>query len=297
MEIKKIPTIEEFDLPIADDEVKPLKELVDENDNKLDRFNLGFKQFDEIMNGGFKHGDLVIVSGISGEGKTTYAQTLTYNLCLNGLSILWFSYECSVNHLNRKFEEMGIADFYHVYHPKKNTTGKLAWIKSKIREGWIKYGTNIVFIDHLDFLTPSTVRTSDNEAIALKKIVTELKALAIELDVVIVTMAHLKKISDGREPEMQDIGYSAGIFQLADYVFLVMREKNEEVKSKLKWKKQEQTGDLYTNNSIIKLVKNRETGTLKYIKTQYANGRYQLIDKQHEFTGYNQDVKGTKTGE
>jgi len=175
---------------------------------------------------------------------------------------------------------MGIKDFYHVFSPAKNTTGKLDWIKAKIREGWVKYATKVVFIDHLDFLTPSSVRNSDNETIALKKIATELKSLAIELDVIIVAMAHLKKLPDNKEPDMQDIGYSAGIFQLADYVLIVMREKINGARA---FGSSSDVNEIYSNNSIIKIVKNRETGQLKFIKCVYKDEKFiQLTDKYED---------------
>jgi replicative DNA helicase len=273
MELEQIPSLNDFNFINCDDEVVHIKDAVDKKD-KNEKFSSGFSVFDESMQGGFKFGDLAIISGISGQGKTTLAQTLTYNLCKQGLPCIWFSYECSVEHLNSKFEEMGISDFYYAYTPKKNTTGKLDWIKAKIKEGYVKHATKFVFIDHLDFLIPTNLKTSDNQSIVLKNIATELKSLAIELKIVIVAMAHIRKIENNREPEMQDIGYSAGVFQLSDYVIMVYREKNPQYKSF----SGENSGDTFTNNTIIKYVKNRATGQLKFIKCQYANGKFIEID-------------------
>jgi len=279
MELNKVPNIAEFNTDIiCNDEVIPLKDAIDKKKLNCDRFSCGYKRFDDAMKKGFKGGDLVIISGVSGQGKTTVAQSLTYNFCKNNIPCLWFSYEVSLEHLHSKFTEMGINDFYQVFVPKQNTSGKLEWIKSKIRESKRKADTQVIFIDHIDFLTPSSVTNSDNQAIALKKITTELKTLAIELDVVIVTMAHLKKLEGDREPEMQDIGYSAGIFQLPDYVILIHREKNKSYKGF----ESENQGSTYTNNSIIKYVKNRETGELPYIKCQLINQRFIEIDDNQE---------------
>ena len=268
------PQIKEHELEemsfIEEDKVLPLKEIVSQNKKQYDRFSTGFKDFDNAMNGGLKNGDLVIISGISGEGKTSYAQTMTYHLCKNAIPCLWFSYEVSLEHLDNKFKTMGISDFYEVYTPQKNTTGQLDWIKYKIKESWAKWGTKVVFIDHIDFLTPADIKSSDNEAIAYKKIATQLKSLAIELDMIIVCMAHLKKLPEDKEPGMQDIGYSAGIFHLADYVLMIWREK---IKDKKLYSK-EPTGYIATNRTIIKIVKNRETGILKFITCQYINNKF-----------------------
>lgn len=281
MKIKDLK-MEDFNF-IQDDPVILLKDAIDLKKQNCERYKTGFNIFDKAMNGGFKDGDLAIISGVSGEGKTSIAQTLTYNFCKNALSCLWFSYEVSLEHLDTKFKRMGIENFYNIYTPKKNTTGKLAWLKSKIKEGWIKYATKIVFVDHIDFLTPSDVRTSDNETIALKKIATELKSIAIELGITIICMAHLKKLPDGKEPDMQDIGYSAGVFQLADYVFIIMREK---IKQKSKYGIEKIGEDVYTNNSILKCVKNRETGINKILKLQYQNEKFTEIINTEPLGGY-----------
>lgn len=261
MKTENIPDLEQIEYdPKAEDAVVRLPEIVSDFDTSDTYTPCGYKKFDEAMDGGFRGGDLVIISGISGHGKTSLAQTLTYNLCKREIPTLWFSYEVSVAHLHRKFERMGISEFYHVYTPKKNTTGKLDWIKSKIREGIVRYNTQVVFIDHIDFLKSTKTKSQDNEAIALKNIAIEIKDLAVELDVTIVMMAHVKKLPNDSEPNMQDIGYSAGIFQLADYVMMVWRKKDKFNKSQV-----------YGKDSCIKIVKNRMTGHMPYLNVTMEN--------------------------
>jgi replicative DNA helicase len=239
-----------------------------------EKYSLGFKVFDDALANGVKDGDLVVISGRSGEGKTTFAQTLTYNFCRRGVPCLWFSYEVSLKELDRKFREMGILDFYEVAVPEKNSSGKIEWLKEKIKESWAKFNTKIIFIDHIDFLIPNTSRTSDNEQSSLKRITTELKQLAIDLGIVIITMAHIRKIEEGKEPGLHDIGYSAGVFQLADLVFMVFREKI----SSAGLENRGVSGDIFTNYTFVKILKNRETGVLKFLKLQYANGKFFEID-------------------
>jgi len=275
MEIKDIPQFNDFiGLQTGDDKIQLISDLIDKNKPAGDKFGCGFDLFNKAMDGGFKEGDLVVISGISGQGKTSLAQTMTYHLCKNAVPCLWFSYEVSLEHLNNKFLKMGIEDFYQAYAPKKNTTGKLEWIKDKIKEGWIKFATKVIFIDHIDFLTPTDIKDRDNETIALKKIAIELKSLAIELNVVIVVMAHLKKLPEGKEPDMQDIGYSAGIFQLADYVLIIYREKEKKGRFDI--------DDTYTNNSKIKIAKNRQTGQLKFLQVNYVNEKFIETTKKYE---------------
>ncbi len=258
---------------IQDDAIVHLRDI-SKHKKAIERYSTGFTVFNDAMEGGFKNGDLVIVSGISGHGKTSFAENLTYHLCKNAIPCLWFSYEVSIELLDKKFTEMGIEDFYSVYAPKKNTSGSLDWIEHKIKEGWLKQATKAVFIDDIDCLSPLNIRQGDNETIMLRKIAIQLKELAIKLDIIIFCMAQPKKLPEGKEPDMQDIANSAGIFQKADYVFMVYREK-EKQKS---WEKRDSSGDVFTNNSIIKIVKNRETGQNKFIKCQYVNRKFLPIE-------------------
>lgn len=224
-------------------------------------YELGYKVFDQALLGGVRDGDLVIISGISGHGKTSFAQSLTYNFAKQSIPCLWFSYEVNLSHLQRKFDNMvgdpEVVKTLPIFAPERTTTGRVDWIAEKIRQGVRDFNIKAVFIDHLDFLMPSTIKTSENESLYLRRIVMELKSLAILTNTVIFLMAHVKKVTD--EPQMSDIANSAAIFQNADAVFMVYRIPTST--SKLI----QYSGDLFTNQTKIKLVKNRVTGQSKFI--------------------------------
>jgi len=277
MDIDKLDNSTLDKMLFAEDEVVLLREMTFKASG--DRFSTGFQSFDEALDGGVKDGDLIIISGKSGEGKTTFAQTMTYHFCKKGIPCLWFSYEVSLKEVDKKFRLMGMESFYEVAVPEKNTSGKIEWLTEKIKESWAKYATKIVFIDHIDFLVPKDCRTSDNEQATLKRIATELKQLAIDLEIVIITMAHVKKIDQNKEPELYDIGYSAGIFQLADLVFMISREK---IDNHRKFGQEENEGITYTNNTIVKIVKNRMTGILKFLKLIYGNYKFNELSPRTE---------------
>jgi len=261
----------------TEEEVLPIKDLVNEEDLKADAYSTGFKEIDFALKGGFRGGDLVIISGLSGHGKTLTAMSMTFYLCQQSIPCLWFSYEVSLLRLHEKFKQMDIGNEYALtLAPKKNTSGQIEWIKKKIEETDFRYGLKVVFIDHIDFLVPRNVKTSDNQAVVLKQITTELKELAIEMNIIIVLMAHLKKLPRGvEEAEMNDIGSSAGIFQLADYVFLINRLRKEDDDSF-----DTNNVDIYSNESKIKLVKNRLTGRNISIIAEFIN--YKLRQKEYD---------------
>lgn len=236
-------------------------------------FATGFAMFDAALNGGFKSGDLVIVTGMSGHGKTTLGQTFTYNLVDQDASSLWFSYEVSADVLDDRFKKMGIKKredgSYGVFAPKIVNSGEMVWIEAKIKEAIKNHGVQIVFIDLIDFLNPRQRKSSDTETLVLKRIATELKSLTRELGIVTFLMAHVRKQKDfGKAIELQDIAHSSGIAQLSDYVFVVERlesttEKPEKVYVSASGESAKVRKSLnYGPISSIRMLKNRYTGIL-----------------------------------
>lgn len=186
-------------------------------------YSIGYSVFDDVFKGGVREGDLIIGTGLSGAGKTTLFQCICANMSDKGLSCLWFSYEVIIDNLYAKFKEMGCSEKdFLAYTPKQMTSGNVEWIHKKIIEGAEKYKTKFIFIDHIDFLSPKKMRSSDQLRIVLKEICTELKQIAIGQKVVIFLIAHTKKVQ-GRSVELQDISDGAGVYQLADAVFCVDR--------------------------------------------------------------------------
>lgn len=241
-----------------------------ENDGKWsEAYPTQFLTFNDLMKvegqeqGGVRDGDLAVITGISGSGKTTLAQNFTKHFVNEGLPCSWFSYEVIIDNLYAKFKDIEISDFNLINAPKKNISGEIKWIKEKIKESQEKYYTKMIFIDHIDYLVPTDIASSDQRRIILKNIAKELKEIAVELKVIIFLMAHVKKVQ-GREVEMQDIAESSGIYQLSDFVFSIGRyydTKNingRDVK-------------VAANEGIVKLLKNRLNGQLGNISFKMEN--------------------------
>lgn len=265
------------------DTIKPIKEIAELNklQCKGDRFSLGFGKFNEAMKGGVKSGDLHLIVGETGHGKTSLGQTFTYYLCKQGIPCLWFSYETDLEELNEKFINMGIGEDYIAYAPIKNVSGDMLWIIDRIRESVKKYSCKAIFIDHIGRLTPRGIKQQDNETLALTKISQELKSLARELDVIIFAFWHINKIRDNKIPDINDIYYSAGIAQESDGVYIIWRLKNKTTKSSLIGN-QEEAEEVYSDESRIKIAKARPSGKTPIIKVKYQNDKFVEIDEYNQ---------------
>lgn len=239
---------------LSDDAVVQIKEATLRGGEYTQPYPIGYDILDNAIKGGVREGDLIIGTGLSGSGKTTFFQNISVNLSNMGHKSIFFSYELLIDNFYAKIKEMGCdSENLKLYTPKQMTSGNLEWIQAKIKEGLEKYNTKFVFIDHIDFLTPKNkIKSSEQKRMVIRDICMELKTLAIKLKVIIFLISHVKKVF-GRAIEMQDLTESSGIYQLADIVFVVERYvetvdiggKKTEVKTK---------------DSSIRFLKNRITG-------------------------------------
>lgn len=264
--------------------------------NQSEVYPLQMPCFDDVIMGGVTAGDLVVIAGLTGNGKTTLAQDWTMSLLRGdpGIKALWFSYEVLASHLWSKFQSMGANREDLVFIPAKHSTGNVAWVEAKIKEGKEKFGIKAVFIDHLGFLLPKSSsmfggkQMSLNYSSFLTQVVRDLKTIAIAEEVVIFLPVHMKKVqSRERMSDLDDIKDSSGIGQESDLVFLIERERN----------KDKDVRTYFTENTKITLAKNRKTGITVVGDFKMLDGRFcydntwkESEDKFNELTrGANSD--------
>jgi hypothetical protein len=263
------------------DEVKLLSQVAAEQQlNTSDIYPLQMPCFDKAILGGVCPGDLVVVAGQTGHGKTSLVQDWTFSLIRGEKhpKSLWFSYEVLPTHLWSKFQEMGMKPEECVFIPAKHSSGNVAWVEHKIKEGKEKYGIKVVMIDHLGFLLPKTEGTmgrnlSANYATFLTQIVRDLKTIALREEIIIFLPVHMRKAERGsKRSEIDDIKDSAGIGQEADLVFLIEREKE----------KDQDSHSYFTDVTRITLAKNRKTGQTVIGKFSMINGRFAYDDSEEK---------------
>jgi len=265
-------TGEEMDVP-----VKLISDIAkDLSDDISISYPTGYEVFDKAFMGGVKEGDLVIISGFTGNGKTLLAQSMTHNMVNAGQPCMWFSYEVTMGELWRKFKDMGVEENFKAYAPEKIATHKIDFVAQKIIEARDTFQTKIVFVDHLGFLVndPSNYdqNLSNNYATQLTTICRRLKSIALSEGVVIVLLAHLKKPAhSSSEPDLHDLKDSSGIAQESDAVVLINRKKDTDSEP-TGYGPMDNGGNIYTDDSLVKIVKNRRTGQTKMFNVTMDKG-------------------------
>lgn len=259
------------------DEIKHIAEVAEEQKiDQSDIYPLEMPCFDGVIHGGVSPGDVVVIAGQSGHGKTSLAQDWTMSLIRGDkkTKALWFSYEVLPTHLWNKFQEMGMTREDCAFIPSKHSTGNVAWVEAKIQEGKKKFGIKVVFIDHLGFLLPKTEgilgkNLSSNYASFLTQVMRDIKTIALKEEVIIFLPVHMKKVdSRGRHSDIDDIKDTSGIAQESDLVFLIEREKDKEKDAK----------SYFTSVTKITLAKNRKTGITVIANFSMINGRFAYDD-------------------
>lgn len=226
----------------------------------------GIRGLDQILNG-WTSQQLIVLSGITKHGKTSLALFLADSMHDEHPMMVLF--EESAQELILKYIDRDQTPPLF-YTPERVKDRNLAWIESKIVESKAKYGTKVVFIDHLEFIQPT--EKGEGRTQELDRIVYAVKALAKKWDIVIVLLCHLTKTELDKHPNLQDLRGTAAIAQVADTVMFIWRET----------KKARKTGEItITNLTNLSVQANRRTGKTGNIKLVFNDGRFVEQDWQH----------------
>jgi replicative DNA helicase len=242
-----------------------------------DVFPIGFPIFDDAMDGGLRGGELVVVSAPTGGGKTTIGLQITSNLINKGVPCLWFTFEMNPHYLNQKYYQIHQLENSPIYTPVKNIQMTMESIESLAEDAYKDYACKVIFIDHLHYLIP--LMDAKNSSLMIGGIVRELKQIAIRQNLIVLLIAHTKKIYQGEKVDLSSIRDSSLIAQEADYVILLDRKRKEEKKSEVGLNDTE-----WLNETKISIAKNRRTGEQRFITCKMQNHKF--VEMDNRYNGY-----------
>ena len=209
-------------------------------------FRSGIPTLDHNIEG-FEAGELVAISGPRKSGKTLFCQTLTKEFHEHGLACLWFSYELTPRQFFRAFDDDELPVFLM---PKKNRAHDLVWLQDRILEAIAKYGVSVIFIDHLHFLFD--LAKVKNTSIEIGQVIRFLKGLAIDLNITIFVLCHMKKLQYDTEPSDTDFRDSSFVASESDTGLIIWRVKDSPNQAWLKVCYSRRTGDWEKNIPLVK---------------------------------------------
>lgn len=207
----------------------------------------GFSKLDTMLNGGFKAGDLAIVGARPGVGKSALLLSFVIHAAAVGKRVLYITMEMTdeqnaerylgatssmpvswfVNDLPLTDGQLTmIADaqarqnpaLIEQYDSSYCTVGIIRQLARRMKASG---GLDLIVVDYLGLLTPTTRRQTRNDEVS--EISRGLKTLAMEFSVPLVAAHQLNRASasEKREPELYDLRDSGAIEQDANAILLL----------------------------------------------------------------------------
>jgi len=204
----------------------------------------GFPSLDKLLGGGLRRGDLIVLGGDVGSGKSALALAVALRVSQEQRSALFYSGEM---HVERVLERvLAIEGRTRIDDLRRGTLDEATRagvgaaairlrdelpIVERVPAGGIAAiaeeisalrTVELVVIDGLDALLPGTRNTEEEEAAAIRA----LKQLALDTRaaVLVTTPLPLLEVRDDRRPVLDDFGARGAVKERADVVLALFRE-------------------------------------------------------------------------
>lgn len=262
--------------------VKELADVAPVDLTSLPRICTGIKALDRII-GGFYYGQVVLLTGKRGDGKSTVAAKLMAEALEQQVPVLAYSGELPDYHF-RRWLDLQLAGpqnltvnynnfsdpVYSVPDEVANAIGE--WYRGRayiydnaaagndeeeglldtIEQAVCRFGIRFVCIDNL--MTAIATDSTDKQYLQQSRFVRALKQLAVKHDIVVLLVAHPRK-TQGVVDDNDVISGSADITNRVDTVLSYVKNKEDEpAGGKLFVLKNRMTGKLATGEHAIPLA-------------------------------------------
>ncbi|MDO5563684.1 MAG: replicative DNA helicase [Eubacteriales bacterium] len=251
----------------------------------------GFKYLDKTLSG-FQKSNLIILAARTGMGKTSLALNFASNIAIKyNRPVAIFSLEMTKEEIfsriismnaiidSKTLREGSLKDEEWsrlIQNMERLTKSKLTIddtpsitipeLRAKCRQIKITKGLDMVIVDYLQLMR-SGLKQLENRQQEVSQISRSLKALAKELNVPIMALAQVSRLSeqrDSKKPLLSDLRESGSIEQDADIVLFIHRDAyyNRNQKSNTSSDESSQEVDPKAAEIIIAKHRNGETGTI-----------------------------------
>lgn len=238
-------------------------------------YKTNIEVIDTALNGGLSPGDLAVIVGRPGNGKTSFAQDIAVSFAKDGVGCLFFSYEVLPRPLAGKFTELGLTPTDPIFMPYNTDPDDTDWIERMCIAARDSLGVKAIFIDHLQMVRSKRTTKGESKADRMEQTVKDLKNIAKRHGLAVVLMAHVRKTMKNT-PDLDDIKDTSGVAQLADSVFVVER---------LRESKKQGMSEYFSSETRILMIKNRRTGQTPVAICEYVQGHF--VNTQEAQEKYN----------
>ncbi len=272
-------------------------ETISTDKNALRGVQTGFTKLDKITNG-LQKSDFIVLAARPGVGKTTIGMNIVEHAALvDNRVCAVFSLEmpriqlaqrllCSfarVSMSKAMAGELSQADWKKLWKASADLKKAKIYIddSSKITPAEIlskcrrlksrKEGLDLIMIDYIQLMSSGARRQEENRQQEISTITRNLKIMAKELDVPVLALSQLRRISSKEEPQLSDLRESGAIEQDADMVMFIHRPDvaatEEEIKS----------GKIVKDAADLIIAKHRN-GELGRVKLRFRGDQVRYVN-------------------
>lgn len=273
-------------------QAKTLAEITRENkdryfkDDAAQRTYIGFPKLDDLL-GGLEGGDMIVIGARPGVGKSAFVTQITTALARSGKRVGFYNLEMQEKQVYERFvvaesgigltrlrravrflgdEEERFRRANEVLEKEDRiiiTTGSKAM--SEIRNESRHMGYDVIIIDYLQLLRADKTYRGNRYA-EVGAISRAIKALAMELNIPIIALSQLNRVSEnreGKEPTMAELREAGDIEQDASVILLMWNMSKDSSRKGIKIEKQRQgrTGKIVLrfNGDLMRFEETDET--------------------------------------
>jgi replicative DNA helicase len=196
----------------------------------------GFPSLDKLLGGGFRRGDLVVLGGDVGSGKSALGLAIALRVSQGGRPVIFYSGEMLPERVLERV--LAIEGRTRIDDLRRGTLDDLTRAAVgaaavRLRDelpivevvpagGLAAVGPELIVLDGLESLLGGDGPTSEQQATAMRA----LKRLALELRVSILLTTSLPELAarDDRRPVLDDFGAQGAVKERADVVLGLFRE-------------------------------------------------------------------------
>lgn len=273
-------------------QAKTLAEITRENkdryfkDDAAQRMYIGFPKLDDLL-GGLEGGDMIVIGARPGVGKSAFVTQVTTSLARSGKRVGFYNLEMQEKQVYERFvvaesgigltrlrravrflgdEEERFRRANEVLEKEDRiiiTTGSKAM--SEIRNESRHMGYDVIIIDYLQLLRADKTYRGNRYA-EVGAISRAIKSLAMELNIPIIALSQLNRVSEnreGKEPTMAELREAGDIEQDASVILLMWNMSKDSSRKGIKIEKQRQgrTGKIVLrfNGDLMRFEETDET--------------------------------------
>lgn len=276
-EVAKLDDVEQSDdwVDAHTAAIKHLDLLEQRQDGKLKGMPTGLHDFDEMLDGGFSRGNLVVIGARPAMGKTALAMTIGLFMA-QAQSVGFLSMEMPHSDVrDRQAAILSRASIGMIKRPHKGLeydrivdgvekAKTLRWfvsdksglnimqVRSRARALKRRHGLDILVVDYIGLM--SGMDSKQPRAYQIEEISRGFKGLAKDIDITVICLAQVNRGGVervGQVPGLQDLRDSGAIEQDADVVAFIHRPIEA----------QPDLGENFRNYALLRVAKNRQGRT------------------------------------